>query len=503
MSPSPFHGVTTVIGGNCGFSIAPLAPEHADYLMRMMARVEGMPLEALIAGPKWDWGSYGEWLGRLDGRLLINAGFLVGHSTLRRLAMGDAAVGRAASDKQIARMVAMAHEALAAGALGFSTSLGEGHTDGDGQPVPSRAAKFDEILALAAAVRDHPGTSLELIPAMGEIPAERVRLMTDMSLAANRVVNWNLLGNLSPVEVYEQQLAASDWASERGAVVVALALPDLLRMRGDRLLEQLPGWHDILALSGEDRRRAAHDPATRERLRRGVTQAVQQGLEVVQRWDLVEVAASDLSVDDELLGHTIAELADRRGVEPVDALIDVVVRDGYSLTVVFPSLLPTLGTTPEAWQTRANVWKDHRVVLGGSDAGAHLDLMCHANYTTVVLGEMVRERELFDLEDAIRRLTDVPARLIGLRDRGQIRAGAHADLVVFDPDEIGSEPSSPRFDLPGGACRLYAEARGIKRVFVNGQEAVDHGRPTATLAGQLIRSGSDTNTVGVPGGARS
>src|SRR3954451_15033580 len=231
MSPSPLHGVTTVLGGNCGFSIAPLEPEHVDYLMRLMARVEGMAMDALVAGPAWDWRSFGEWLARLDGKGAVNAGFLVGHSTIRRLVMGDAAVTDVATPEQIDAMVALVHAAMNEGALGVSSSLGEAHSDGDGNPVPSRAANAEEFLALARAVREHPGTALEFIPAMGEIPQARIELMTDMSLAANRPLNWNLLGSLSPVEVYEQQLTASDWAVSKGAQVVALALPDLLRMR--------------------------------------------------------------------------------------------------------------------------------------------------------------------------------------------------------------------------------------------------------------------------------
>jgi N-acyl-D-aspartate/D-glutamate deacylase len=145
------------------------------------------------------------------------------------------------------------------------------------------------------------------------------------------------------------------------------------------------------------------------------------------------------------------------------------------------------------------VWRDDRVVLGGSDAGAHLDVMCHANYTTVVLGDLVRTRGLFSLEDAVRRLTDVPARLLGLRDRGRVVEGAHADLVVFDPDRIGSQPAEERHDLPGGSARLYAEAVGIEQVVVGGRTIVEQGVLTGSLPGTLLRSGVDTDTVTVPG----
>ncbi len=509
-TPSPLHGVTTVIGGNCGFSIAPLEPEHADYVKRLMARVEGMPMAALDAGPAWTWRSFGEWLARVEGgpsghggHLAVNAGFLVGHSTVRRLVMGDAAVGGPASPLQIEAMARLVDESLASGALGFSSSLGEAHSDGDGQPVPSRFASHDEIVTLSRIVRDHPGTTLEFIAAMGEIPADRIELMADMSLAANRPLNWNLLGSLSPTEVWEQQLSSCDRAAERGATVVALALPDLLRMRGGRILAGLPEWGDVLRRSPEERRAAIADPAVRARLRSAVTEAASRGLEVVTKLDLLEVAEATGPESEAFVGRTIAELAAARGQDPIDALIDIVIPDDLPLTIVFPSLVPSLGVSPESWEARGRVWNDPRVVLGGSDSGAHIDLMCHANYTTVVLGEMVRKRGLFTLEEAVRQLTEVPARLLGLRDRGRIAIGAHADLVLFDPDRIGSRPAHARHDLPGGALRLYADAVGVDHVVVAGRSIVVDGELTTERPGRVLRSGTDTDTVTVPGGANS
>jgi N-acyl-D-aspartate/D-glutamate deacylase len=167
---------------------------------------------------------------------------------------------------------------------------------------------------------------------------------------------------------------------------------------------------------------------------------------------------------------------------------------------VFPSLVPRLGLSEEGWRVRAGVWRDDRTILGGSDAGAHSDLMCHANYTTVLLGESVRQRGLLTLEEAVRQLTDVPARLYGLRHRGRVAEGWVADLVVFDPARVGSGPARARHDLPAAGLRLYAEGRGIANVLVNGREVVAGDHFTGVLAGTLLRSGTHTETVTVPGG---
>jgi len=489
-TPSPLHGVTTVLGGNCGFTIAPLAPGDAAYIRQMMAVVEGMPLASLEAGPAWDWHDFGEWLDRLDGRVAVNAGFLVGHSTIRRAVMGDAAVTDAATPEQVEAMVAEVHRAVEAGALGFSSSWGEAHRDGDGHHVPSLAATADELVALAAAVGEHPGTTLEFIPCVGEIPEDRMVLMADMAAAAGRPLNWNLLGSLSPVEIYEQQLAASDVATARGAEVIALALPDVMRLRMGPVLDGLPAFAEVAALPAEDRRRAVADSATRAGLRDAAERATRGPLAALADGALVEVAESD-----RWGGHTVAEVMAVTGGNAVDVLIDVVLVEGAALTMVLPTLVPSLGATDEGWAARVEVWKDPRVRLGGSDAGAHADMMCHANYPTVVLGEVVRDRGLLSLEDAVRMMTDEPARLYGLVDRGRVEVGAHADLVVFDPATVASAPARARHDLPADGLRLYAEAVGVDHVLVAGTEIVRHGEVTGARPGTVLRSGVDTATA--------
>ena len=338
-TPSPLHGVTTVLGGNCGFTIAPLAEGDADYIRQMMAVVEGMPLASLEAGPAWDWQGFDEWLDRLDGAIAVNAGFLVGHSTIRRAVMGDAAVTDEADADQVEAMATEVHRAIEAGALGFSSSWGEAHRDGDGHLVPSLAAHRDELVALAAAAGDHDGTTLEFIPCVGEIPEDRMALMADMAAAAGRPLNWNLLGSLSPVEIYEQQLAASDVAADRGATVVALALPDVMRLRMGPVLDALTTFAEVAARAdrpaapGGGRPRHA-GPACGTR-RSGPASGP---LAALADGSLVEIAESD-----HWGGRTLAEVAAAAGVDTVDVLIDVVLIDGLALTMVLPTLVPSLG----------------------------------------------------------------------------------------------------------------------------------------------------------------
>jgi N-acyl-D-aspartate/D-glutamate deacylase len=490
-NPSSLHGVTTVIGGNCGFSIAPLAPGDADYIRRMMAVVEGIPLSALQSSGKWDWTSFAEYLARIDRGLGVNAGFLVGHSAVRRAVMGDDATRAEASPEQLAAMVELVGASLADGALGFSSSLGEGHTDGDGRPVPSRAAAFEEFVALAGSLRGHPGTTLEFIPTVGPIPDARMQLMAEMSLAADRPLNWNLLGSLASEEIFEQQLRASDVAAEQGAHVIALTLPDLMRMRASTLLPGLPGWGEVVGSDAATRRATVADPDARARLREGAERVSERSLGVLDDFALMEVGDPEST----WAGRSLSEIASVRGTDVIDVLLDVVLVEALTLYVVLPSLTPSLGRSDEGWRARVEVWKDPRVMLGGSDAGAHLDLMCHANYPTVVLGEVVRRRGLLSLEQAVEMMTDRPARHYGLAHRGRVAPGWFADLVVFDPDEAGSRATELRRDLPGGGERLCAGSRGIGHVFVGGREVITDGSDTGERPGRVLRSGHDTETV--------
>jgi len=493
LSPSPLHGVTTVIGGNCGFSIAPLRPEAADYLMRMLARVEGMRLESLAAGVPWDWRSFGEYLDRLEDRLAVNAGFLVGHSPLRRVAMGERAVGEPARAADVEAMQALLAESLAQGGLGFSSSWAATHNDGDGRPVPSRAASPEELVALARVLRGAPGTSLEFIPGLGRFSDEQVGVMAEMSVAAQRALNWNMLAVVSYApEAHRAQLAASDAAAARGGKVVALTVPQPIALRLNLVsafvLDALPGWAEVVTLPIPERMRALADPAVRAKLARGARNAGVLGF--VARFESYEIEETWSEANARWRGRTVGEVAAERGVAPLDALLDLALADELRT-----SFKPALGGNDDAsWKLRAEVWRDPRVLIGASDAGAHLDMIDSFTLSTSLLGEAVRERGLLPLEEAVHQITDRPARLYGLHERGRIAEGWRADLVVFDPATVAPGPIHTRRDLPAGAARLFAEAEGIENVFVNGVEVVRGKHLTGARPGTVLRSGRDTRT---------
>ncbi len=503
LSPSSFHGVTTVIGGNCGFSIAPLLPEAGDYLMRMLARVEGMPLESLRTGVPWSWRSFGEYLGLLEGRLAVNAGFLVGHSAVRRVVMGERAVGHEATAAELGRMVELLRQSVREGGLGFSTSLAATHNDGAGDPVPSRHASREELLALARAISDLPGTVLEAIPGTGLWGEKEKALMADLSLAANRPLNWNVLApNALAPQYTENQLSASDYARERGAVVVALTPPATptvrINLASGFIFDAFPGWEELFKLPIPERIRRLQDPDVRRKLDEGAHSEGAGLLRGLASWERLIVDQVGRPEHEAMRGRKIGELAAQLGKTSFDTMLDLAISED-----LLTSFMPTpIGDDDASWKLRASVWRDPRAVVGASDAGAHLDMIDTFAFSTVLLGN-ARERELVPVEEAVRLLTDVPARLYGLTDRGRLAPGAVADVVVFDPARVGSGPVYTRNDLPGGASRLYADALGIDRVLVNGVEIVRDGKHTGALPGTILRSGRDTATVEVPGGRKS
>ncbi|MFP6609857.1 MAG: amidohydrolase family protein, partial [Deltaproteobacteria bacterium] len=387
LTPSSIHGVTTVVGGNCGFSIAPLTDDSGEYLMNMLARVEGMPLDSLRQGCPWDWRSFADYLDALEGNISINAGFLVGHCAIRRAVMGERSVGEKATAEDLSAMEALLEESLEGGGLGFSSTWAPTHNDGAGQPVPSRHADREELLRLCRATGRHEGTTLEFIPAIGEFSPEIQDLMASMSCEADRPLNWNVLTVQSFMpDVYRAQLEASDLAAAQGGRVVALSLPQTMSLRlnltSGFILDALPEWAPVLALPLDERRRAFADPDVRSRLAAGAASPEAGLLGFLANWENMTIAETFEPANKELAGRKLGEVAAERGKPPFEVFCDLSVDE--DLRTSFSPFIP--GDDEDSWKLRAEVWQDERVVVGGSDAGAHLDMIDTFACATTLLG---------------------------------------------------------------------------------------------------------------------
>lgn len=500
-TPSMNHGVTTVAGGNCGFTLAPLnpaRPEDADYTRRMMSKVEGMALKALEEGVDWTWSTFGEYLDALEGRIAVNAGFMVGHCALRRHVMGEDAIGGRPTPEQMRQMLDLLHDAMNAGAWGLSTTQSSTHSDGAGQPVASRHAEPAELLALSRAVAEHEGTQLEAIVAgcLDQFSDDEIDLFVEMSAAAGRPLNWNVLTiDASVPERVPRQLIPSERARKAGGRIVALTMPILTPMNMSLgtfcALNLIPGWGEILGLPVPERIDKLRDADVRaEMLRRADSKeaGVFRRLANFGRYVIGDTYSKE---NEGLSGRVVNDIAAERGQDPFHCLVEICAHDDLR-TVLWP--MPT-DNDPASWALRQETWQHEDVMLGGSDAGAHLDRMCGAPYTTRFLGDCLRGRKLVPLEQAVRMLTDDPARLFGLRERGRLAEGYHADLVLFDPERIDAGPATLVHDLPGDSPRLDARAIGIVSVRVNGVETIRDDQVTGAVPGIVLRSGRDTRTV--------
>ena len=452
LTPSPLHGVTTALAGNCGFTIAPLSddPADGDYLMRMLARVEGMPLESLREGVPWNWKTTAEYFDEIEGKLGINAGFMVGHSAIRRVVMGEESVTREAKPDELDAMSRLLHDGLDAGGIGFSSSWARTHNDADGHMVPSRFATAEEMVDLCRVVSSHPGTSLEFIPMVGpEFEPWALDLMADMSVAAQRPLNWNVMTvNAANVADCQKKLEAGDYARAKGGRVVALTVPMSfpvrLSFRSGFVLDAMPEWEDAMLLPLDEKLALFRDPEASANLNR-LAQSPANPMRTLAQWERLMIHDVFAPENEQYRGRLVGEIATDEGRDPWDVLSGIAVAD---------ELNTSFGTVPvvesdDDWKARIEVWRDRRALIGASDAGAHLDLLASFNYSTVILGTAVRDRGLLSLEEAVHLITDVPAQLYGLNQRGRVEEGWHADLVVLDPATVASHDVRMRMDLPG------------------------------------------------------
>lgn len=485
-TPSCWHGVTSVVLGNCGFALAPCRPAARERLLRLLEHVEGMPYESLHAGVRWEWESIAEYLQMLDRRRLgPHVGVLLGHSAIRAHVLGDAAYERAASDAEVARMQGLVREGMAAGALGLATSFSPGHVGEAGRPVPSRLATRGELAALVQAMADGSRGVLEITPETFPVSAAELGGLQALARASGRPVSFSAVLDLPERHgIWEPVFAQLRGTAARGAVVVPQVSCRPMRFdfdleTGCASLDAVPCWRRFRAAASRRERLAViGDPEFRATFRRESIE--RPDAPSSRRWASVVLTHAALPAHTPLVGRTLADIAAARGGDVVDALFDGA-RD-ENLAARYSMLLLNYDEDGVA-----ELLRQPESLIALSDAGAHVSVLCDAGYPTYLLGHWVRERGLFTWEEAVRRLTAMPAAVYGIPDRGRLVAGAVADLTCFDPDRVAMLPPERVRDFPAGAERYVARAEGIERVLIAGQEFLVGGEWTGAYPGRLLR----------------
>jgi N-acyl-D-aspartate/D-glutamate deacylase len=483
---SPWHGVTTVVMGNCGFSVAPTRPEHRGLILRTLEKVEGMSLEALEAGlgGEWPFETFPEFLAAIERRQTgINVGALVGHTPVRLYVMGEAATERAAGDDEIKQMRAIVRDAVACGAIGFATSKSPTHVGYEGRPVPSRAAELSEIEAIAGELA---GLGRGVVQATFG-PGFFLDEFAAIARRSRRPVSWTALltGMLGPGG-HRAVLDRSAELQREGTMVypqvTGRPLNFEFQWKEPFIFESLSVFKPVSAADHEGKMRIYADPAFRRALRERVGLGGKSAF--AKRWGRTWISQAPTAP--ELEERTVAEVAQERGVDPIDLALDL----GLASNLETRFRMAVVNVEEDEVE---ECLKHPSTMLGLSDAGAHASQLCDACYSTSLLEKWVREKQALSLEAAVRMLTSRPAEVFGITDRGRIAAGLAADLVVFDPATVGASPLRRVRDLPAGADRLVADAVGVDAVVVNGTLLRRNGRdvvdPDGPLPGRVLRPG--------------
>jgi N-acyl-D-aspartate/D-glutamate deacylase len=479
-TPSPLHGVTTVVTGNCSLSVAPVRGDGARRVVGMFQTIEDIGAATFAAAVPFSWESFDGWLAHLRGRLGVNLAPLVGHSTLRLYAMGEASQQRPATDAELDAMCALLREAVAAGARGLSLS----HLDRDEdlRPVPSRFADLREKKALARAVVEAGGTLLETVPQAGD---ERefeacVRELGEISRETGIVATLQPILYYPPLpDLWKRSLDWLEAESRRGARIYGQTTPRSfdMNLRLDETFFTfflIPSWGDVMRRPAAERAALLRDPARRPAL-------VEEGAPILGFFlEKARIGDTRSAANAPLRGRRLPEIARERGIGLVDALLEVALAD--DLATEFRIEAPMHGDPA----ITAQILSHPNVVVGASDAGAHLSQICGAGDTTALLATFVRERGDLSLEAGVHRVTGQPAELLGLRDVGRLAPGLAADLVLFDPARIALGAERYVRDVPGGANRYLRAAVGVDSVWVAGEPISEAGRYTDARPGRVL-----------------
>ncbi len=480
---SCYHGITTVVMGNCSLAMAPAHREDRAMLANVLSHVEAIPLEAIEAGVNWSWETIPEYLNALDQKLGINVAALIGHSAVRRYVMGEASQERHATDEEVTAMKAIVREGLAAGAVGVSFERNLRHFDWNGRLAPTNLASEEEIFAVAG-VADEVGRGVI------QFGGDRA-ISTRLAKAISRPVFYgNITQQAVAPDKWRKQLTEAENMMRQGhrAYQFVMPRPGDLRytLKTAQHFDAMATWKNVMLLPLEQRKEVFRDPATRAKLH---FEAVESPLDpdragdFTRRWDLQFVFKPALAKNQHLTGKSVAEIAAELNKDVLDTFLDLALEE--NLETEFErrevnsdqAAMTALLTSPYT-------------VIGQSDGGAHVVFRTDYSYSTYLLSHWVREKQIMSLEEAIRKLTFVPASLFGFSDRGLVRPGMAADLMVFDPTTISPLEPGVAQDLPGGAKRRKQLAKGIEWTLVNGQVLMEHGQHTGAYPGKVARSGA-------------
>ena len=481
---SSWHGVTTVIIGNCGVGLAPCKPAERDVATWNLVHVEAIPYDVLTQGLPWDWESFPQYMEATAKRGIgINVGFLAALSPFRQYVMGDEAMSRAATPTETARIRALLHEAMAAGAVGLSLTVMPQHLGYKAQPLACRLASHEELRAYASILRDLGRGTIEiaLTKQPSTVSDKEYALLELLALESGRPVTWlNLRDRDDAPEAWTETLDKVKPLLERGCrpqVAVRPLIVDF-NLKNPFLFASMNSMKRVF----EDKAIAAQKRVYAEtEFRRAFAAELERRTVFYDMWErtkIKEVADPRLKASE---WKSVAEVARERGVAPLDAFFDLAIEDDLATDY----MTPLLDMNEERV---AKKFSDPRTLIGISDGGAHVDMLCNAGYPSYLLGTYVREKQALSLEHAIQRITSEPARFFGLSDRGMLRPGLAADITIFDMHTVSS-PERPeiRHDLPGGGRRLVTQAEGIQYTIVNGQVLYEGQRHLGTLPGQVLR----------------
>jgi N-acyl-D-amino-acid deacylase len=478
---SCYHGATTVIIGNCSLTLAPVRQTDHETLAGLLSEVEAIPMDVLREAVPWNWETFPEYMDAIGQRLAINVGTLVGHSAVRLYAMGEASQSRAATESELALMSRVLREALEAGALGLSVSRNMSHLDVHGKLIPAAFAPEAEMFSLAQVLRE-VGTGV-MQSGGGAAPELRQGLMSRLSEASGRPVIYNsITHSLHAPQRWKQHLELVEERYKAGTRAVPLCTPNsasiLFNMKNSQFFRQMPNWLSIMQLTDDEKLRMYNDPATREGLRADLD-LPNNGFD--RRWDILMVDEPALPQNQHLTGKRVAEVAVLQGKEPLDAFLDLAVEEELNTVFAFCHRNTDRSSVAE-------ILTSPYTVVGLSDGGAHVQYHSEVGYSTRLLGYWVREQGIMSIEQAVRRLTFDSASAYGIHDRGLLRPGWAADLVIFDPETVQPRKQDIVHDFPHKAWRMRVLADGIHYTVVNGEVVLDHEKPTGAMPGRVLRN---------------